>query len=256
MEEEVQKIEKYVQTPHVYGLEISFYRYGVKLADPSFDIFVREEDEGVRKMLDRRVLRRATVTDDDKIFENSKILRVGETEIRVLSLSDLLLMILREPRPLPELVSCIPVSLALFPDEVDVEYVIRTSGDPTLLQKLGLLFDVADYLNPSKAVKRKLRVLRRFYPFEAVTWILGPPPATSQREGEKDFRKRNRIVTLQSFWRVEQTPLMEEFEAEFRLYVPEESMKWRYEPRITKKFSERGIRVRRMAESGSAPPQE
>ena len=249
MEEEVQKIEKYVHTPHVYGLHISFYRYGVPLADPNFELYVREEDEGVRKMLDRRVVRRAMVAEDEKIFENSKPFKVGESEIRVLSLSDLLLLILREPRPLPELVSCIPVSLGLFPDEVDVEYVIRSSRDPSLLQKLGLLFDVADYLNPSNEVKRKLRVLRRFYPFEATTWILGPPPVTAQKE-EKDFRKRNRIMTLQTFWKVEQTPLMEEFEAEFRLYVPQEKMKWRYEPRITKKFSERGIRVRQMAEHG------
>jgi hypothetical protein len=242
MEEEIAKIEKYVKTPHVYGIDVSFFKYDVPLPDPSFDIYVRQEDEGTKQMLERRVLRNAVVTENSRIFDNAKVATFGEQVVEVLDLSDLLLEVLGEARPLPALVSAIPVALALNPGAVDVEYVVATTRDKSFIQKLGFLFEIADYLNPDPDVKAKLRVLRRFYPFEAGTWILNPPPATDQGvDEEKSFRSKNRILTIQAFWKCEQTPLMEEFEAQFRLFVPEEMMKWRYEPRITKK----GPRVRR-----------
>ena len=247
MEEEIRKIEKYVKMPHVYGIDISFFKYGISLSDPNFEIFVQEEDDGVKQMLERRVLRHATVTDEVRIFDNAKVATVGDHVIKVMDLSDLLIEILGQARPLPAMVSSIPIALAMNPAAVDVEYVISTTRDKSFIQKLGFLFEIADYLNPDSEVKSRLRILRRFYPFDSVTWILNPPPATSSETEEgKGFRSRNRIITLQSFWKCEQTPLMEEFESQFRLFVPEEVMKWRYEPRITKKFSERGIRVRRL----------
>ncbi len=246
MEEEIQKIEKYVSVPHVYGIDISFFKYGVPLPDPNFDIYIQEEGEGAKQMLERRVLRSATITENKKIFQNAKVATIGDQVVKVMDLSDLLIEILGEARPLPAMVSAIPVALAANPGAVEVEYVISTTRDKSFIQKLGFLFEIADYLNPDPDVKAKLRILRRFYPFAAMTWILNPPPATSPEvDEEKSFRSKNRILTIQSFWRCEQTPLMEEFEAQFRLFVPEELMKWRYEPRITKKFSERGIRVRR-----------
>lgn len=247
MEEEIRKIEKYVKVPHVYGIDVSFSKYGVGFADPSFDIYVGEEDDGVKQMLERRVLRNAVVTEEPRIFDNAKVATIGDHVIKVMDLGDLIIEILSQSRPLPSLVSCIPVTLALNPGAVDVEYVISTTQDKSFIQKLGFLFEIADYLNPDVEVKSKLRILRRFYPFDSATWILNPPPATSKNDQEgRTLRSKNRIITLQSFWRCEQTPLMEEFESQFRLFVPEEMMKWRYEPRITKKFSERGIRVRRL----------
>jgi hypothetical protein len=246
MEEEITKIEKYVKVPHVYGVDISFFKYGVPFPDPNFDIFVNEDDDGIKQMLERRVLRQAATVEDSKIFDNAKVATMGDQVIKVMDLSDLLIRVLSEDRPLPSLVSCIPVALALNPTSVDVEYVISTTQDKRFIQKLGFLFEIADYLNPDPDVKSRLRVLRRFHPFGSATWILSPPPATAAGpDEEKSFRSRNRILTLQGFWKCEQTPLMEEFEAQFRLFVPEEMMKWRYEQRITKKFSERGIRVRR-----------
>jgi hypothetical protein len=246
MEDEIRKIEKYVEVPHIYGIDISFFKYGVPLPDPNFDIYVREEDEGVKQMLERRVLRSANMVEDARLFDNAKVATIGDHVISVMDLSDLLIEILGEARPLPAMVSAIPVALAMNPGAVDVEYIISTTRDKSFIQKLGFLFEIADYLNPDPEVKEKLRILRRFYPFEAMTWILNPPPATdSESDDEKSYRSRNRILTIQNFWKCEQTPLMEEFEGQFRLFVPEEMMKWRYEPRITKKFSERGIRVKR-----------
>ena len=247
MEDEVRKIEKYVKVPHAYGIDISFFKYGVPLPDPNFDIYVQEEDEGTKQMLDRKVLRGVNLVEETRIFDNAKVATIEDHVISVMDLSDLLIEILGEARPLPAMVSAIPVALATNPGSVDVEYIISTTRDKSFIQKLGFLFEIADYLNPDPEVKEKLRILRRFYPFEAMTWILNPPPATSaELDEEKTFRSKNRILTIQSFWKCEQTPLMEEFEAQFRLFVPEEMMKWRYEPRITKKFSERGIRVKRL----------
>ncbi len=246
MEEEIRKIEKYIKVPHVYGVDISLSRYGVALPDPSYEILAAEQDDGAKQMLERRVLKQVLVTGDGRIFDDAAVATIGEQVIKVMGLTDLVIAILSEPRPLPGRVSCLPVALSLHPEALDVHHAISTTRDKTLIQKLGLLFEIADYLNPDMAVKSRLRLLRRFYPFDTIAWILNPPPATeSQEDDGKIYRSRNRIITLQSFWRVEQTPLMEEFEAQFRLFVPEEMMKWRYEPRITKKFSERGIRVRR-----------
>ncbi len=247
MEEEIRKIEKYVRVPHVYGVELSYSKYGVPLPDPSYDLYVQQEDSGLKQMLERRVVRQAIVTEDSKLFENAVVATVADQVIRVMGLSDLVLAILGQSRPLPRLVCCIPIALSMHPEALNVEYMVSKTRDKSLIQKLGFLFDIADYLNPDVAVKSKLRMLRRFYPFDSVTWILSPPPATPARqEEEKSFKSKNRILTFQSFWKVEQTPLMEEFEGQFKLFVPEEMMKWRYEPRITKKFSERGIRVRRL----------
>ncbi len=247
MEEEIRKIEKYIKVPHVYGIELSYAKYGVPLPDPSYEVYVREEDSGLRQMLERKVIRQAIVTEDSRLFDNAAVATVADQVIKVMGLSDLVIAILGQARPLPRLVSCIPIALSMYPGALSVEYVISTTRDKTLIQKLGFLFEIADYLNPDLAVKAKLRILRRFHPFDAVTWILSPPPATSPKEEEeKSLKSKNRILTFQSFWKVEQTPLMEEFEGQFKLFVPEEMMKWRYEPRITKKFSERGIRVRRL----------
>ncbi len=245
MQDEVRKIEKYVQIPHVYGVDISFRKYGVFRKDPKFEIYVREEGEGIRKMLERRVLRRSIVSDENRIFENAKKATIGENKVKVLDLSDLVIQILGQDRPLPALVSSIPVSLALHPQSIDPRHVISVTQDKSFIQKLGLLFEIADYLNPDPDVKRKLRILRRFYPFQDSVWILNPPPSESS-EKDEETRSKNRILTIQSFWKCFQTPLMEEFEAQFRLHVPEERMKWRYQQRITKKFSERGIRVRKL----------
>ncbi len=246
MEDEIRKIEKYVEVPHVYGVDVSFARYGVDLKDPKFEIYVEEEDEGIRQMLERRVLKRSIVTDQKRIFENSETVEIAGHEIEVLDLSDLVMEVLGQDRPLPTLVSCIPVALALHPGAIDPRRVISTTQDKSFIQKLGFLFEIADYLNPDPGVKARLRVLRRFHPFGETTWILNPPVSDTPEDEEKGFRSKNRILTLQSFWKCQETPLMEEFESQYRLYVPEEKMKWIYQQRITKKFSERGIRVRRL----------
>lgn len=217
--------------------------YRVRYAAPALDIIINRKDligdPLVMKELQGIVDRYYVWAGDNDPFRRGMRVSLGAAQAPALAVEDLITFTLRYNR-IPDLVISAPAVLSAAGRGVDYAYLHRKAAEYGILQEVGFLLDIACYLDPELQERGGVTLFARDQNRFNAKNLLSPSKKSSLSkrtlaisrsegmEGREKPRKYGRIVKgdvniipYQWFWRIAQTPTLDEFVEAFLTYSSE-----------------------------------
>nr|MDO8133348.1 hypothetical protein [Candidatus Njordarchaeum guaymaensis] len=229
---------------YLAGPWLSYETYKLRFAAPSIDIIVKRKDlvsdplviRDLRGIVDRYYV----WAGDNDPFWRGRRFTFGKVEASALAVEDLVVFTLRYNK-VPNLVIAVPVVLSAAGREVDYAYLHRKAAEYGILQEVGFLLDIACYLDPElqerggvtlfardKAGFKTKNLLVRQTKMPSLDKSTQVTTRVKDRETQEVIGEDNDIVKDDAsiipyrwFWKITQTPTLDEFLEVFLTYSPE-----------------------------------